>query len=370
MIDDVPRPRPQHLQKEKTRHGKTVWYVRKGDGKRTRIRGEFGTEDFQKQVDAAIAGTPAPQSKARTAVGSLQWLYDRYRETVVWRDLGAATRRQRENIFLHVMESAGSEPFTAITRNHIEAGKDRRRDTPAQARNFLDAMRGLFRWAFAAGHVAVDPTAGVKNPRRRKTEGFKAWTDAHVSVYERRWGPGTRQRVWLHVLLYIGCRRGDAVLLGRQHVKNSIVTFYTEKGRGTERELIEVARRLEPELVATLAQGPTSDLAFICGERGEPLTKESFGNMFKDACVAAGILDRSAHGLRKLAATTWAERGATEHELMALFGWLTPSMAALYTRAARRKMLSLNASARLLGTPAERAIPAPEGEVRESARKA
>jgi len=84
-----------------------------------------------------------------------------------------------------------------------------------------------------------------------------------------------------------------------------------------------------------------------CGDRGHPLTKESFGNDFKAACVAAGILDKSAHGLRKLSATIWAERGATEHELMAMYGWLTPQMAALYTRTAHRKNLALRAHDRL-----------------------
>jgi site-specific recombinase XerD len=87
-----------------------------------------------------------------------------------------------------------------------------------------------------------------------------------------------------------------------------------------------VTRQIEPELAEALAAGPTGDLAFIVGERGLPLTKESFGNMFKDACVKAGIDEpfKAAHGLRKLQATIWAERGATEHELMAMFGWLTP----------------------------------------------
>jgi hypothetical protein len=29
-MDDMPRPRPPHLQRQITRHGKTVWYVRVG----------------------------------------------------------------------------------------------------------------------------------------------------------------------------------------------------------------------------------------------------------------------------------------------------------------------------------------------------
>jgi integrase len=69
--------------------------------------------------------------------------------------------------------------------------------------------------------------------------------------------------------------------------------------------------------------------------------------MFSTACRAAG-LNRSAHGLRKLSATIWAERGATEMELMSMFGWTTPRMASLYTRTASRRHMSLNAQDRLL----------------------
>jgi integrase len=249
------------------------------------------------------------------------------------------------------MAKAGSESFADIRASDIEEGKDRRAETPAQARNFLDAMRGLFRWAVSAPvkHVSSDPTAGVRNPKKEATEGFKAWETEHVARYIARWPLGTRQYVWLRVLLHIGCRRGDAVMLGRQHVRNGVITFITEKGRKKER--IEVTRRIDPELADAIAAGPCGDLAFVCGERGHPLTKESFGNHFKEACVGAGITDRSAHGLRKLSATTWAERGASEHELMALFGWLTPSMAALYTRKAERKKLSLNVHDRLAVLP-------------------
>src|SRR5262245_3162836 len=44
---------------------------------------------------------------------------------------------------------------------------------------------------------------------------------------------------------------------------------------------------LLPALIETIAAGPTSDLAFICGVSGKPMTKESFGNAFSDACRAA-----------------------------------------------------------------------------------
>lgn len=50
-----------------------------------------------------------------------------------------------------------------------------------------------------------------------------------VQRYERHWPIGTKERVWLGVLLYTGLRRGDAVRLGRQHVRDGVATIRTEK---------------------------------------------------------------------------------------------------------------------------------------------
>lgn len=365
----MPRPRPPFLHRFKTRHGNFVWYVRRPGGRRIRIQAEFGTPEFDQAYQAAIAGAERrPIGRQKASGGSLAWLWNRYRETAAWHALAPATRKQRENIMQGVIAKVGDKPIAEFRRADIVASRDARAATPAQARNFLDAMRSVFRWAYGAELVKSDPTDGVKNPRRRKAEGFKPWAMEDVAAYIRKWPKGTRQYVWLHVLLYIGSRRGDAVQHGKQHVRAGVITFITEKGRSRDR--IEVHRRIEPELAEAIATGPCGDLAFICGESGQPLKKESFGNLFKAACVEAGILDKSAHGLRKLSATIWAERGATELELMALFGWLTPSMAALYTRAARRRLLSLNAAARLSGTPAEHSMCPPGGKVGTPERKA
>ncbi len=358
----MPRPRPPHLQRETTRHGKTVWYLRAGKGARIRIRAEFGTDEFKAEYEAAVAGNPKPQ-RGEPSVGSLAWLVARYRETMAWSALSSATRRQRENIFLHVLESAGPEAFAKITAATITAGRDRRRDTPAQARNFLDAMRGLFRWAKEAGLVKSDPTEGVKNPSRKTGDGFIPWTEEDVAKYESRWPIGTRQRVWLDVLLYTGLRRGDAVRLGRQHVRDGVATIRTEKSQ----ERVEVTLPILPVLAATLEAGPTGDLTFICGASGRPLTKESFGNEFKEACKAAG-LPGSAHGVRKIAATRAANSGATVAQLEAIFGWQGGTMASLYTRSADRRRLALEA-AHKLANKKRTSIPAPSHPVRAVKQK-
>src|SRR5262245_41084911 len=225
----MPRPRPPHLHRQVTRHGKTVWYMRVGKGPRVRIRADFGTPEFGTEYQAAITGAGRPQQVKGEAFGSLGWLIARYRETTAWAALAAATRKQRENIFRQVIETAGGQPFTRIDQATMIAGRDRRAHTPNQARHFLDALRGLFRWALSAKLVRHDPTAGVDNPPTKTGDGFIPWSEEHVAAYQRRWPLGTRQRVWLDVLLYSGLRRGDAVRYGRQHISNGIGRIKTEK---------------------------------------------------------------------------------------------------------------------------------------------
>ena len=339
-MEAMPRPRPPHLQRQVTRHGKAVWYVRVGKGPRVRIRSAFGTPEFYSEYQAAIAGFPTRKTPKddRTSPGTLAWLVERYRETTGWTALSMASRRQRENIFEHVLEAAGRHPFAKITTASIMAGRDRRaKTTPAQARKFLDTMRGLFRWAVKAKLIKVDPTAGIANPSAPKSDGYIPWSIEDIAAYEAHWPVGTRQRVWLDVLIYTGLRRGDAVRLGRPHIRKGVCTIKTEKTDTV------VALPILPALMKTLDAGPCGELTFIAGEGGRPLTKESFGNLFRKACREAGLQNRSAHGLRKAAATRAAEAGATVAQLNAIFGWKGAKMATFYTEAADRRRLSIDA---------------------------
>src|SRR5262245_5784530 len=227
----MPRPRPPYLQRHVTQHGRVVWYVRIVRGPRTRIRAPFGTPEFDAEYQAALSGNPRP-AKVGAAAGTLAWLIERYRETTAWTDLSLATRRNRENHFKQAIETAGHQPIRTITQAAIIAGRDRRAATPAQSRNFLDALRGLFRWAKEAKHVTADPTEGVKNPKRKKGSGFPVWTEEDAAAYDKRWPVGTRERIWRDVLFYTGLRRGDAVRLGRQHISDGIATLRTEKSQG------------------------------------------------------------------------------------------------------------------------------------------
>ena len=359
----MPRQRPAHLNREISRHGKAVWYVRVGKGPRIRLRAEYGTPDFKTEYDAAVSGEPLDKP-GKAASGTLEWLWMIYRQSAPWLALSRATRRQRENIMVHVLKTGGTAPLSRIDRKVILAGRDRRASTPAQAKNFISCMRSLFAWAVEADLVRADPTAGIKRLKRTKgAGGFPVWTDDDIAAFERRWSRGTRERVMFDIFLYTGLRRGDAARLGKQHIRDGCIVIDTEKTG------MRVTIPIMPELAATLAAGPVGDLALIATRAGNPFVKEALGGMFKDACRKAGI-GKSAHGLRKAAATNAANRGATVPELEAIFGWAGGQMAALYTKSANRKALSIGAAGKLSRTETETPTPAPLGQVRAGTPKA
>jgi integrase len=336
----MPRPRPPYLSHERNRHGSPVWYVRVG-GKRIRIRETYGTPEFDTAYQSALErARKEPHGPERGAAGSLQWLIDQYRDTAAWQQLSRATRRQRDNIFKQVIAASGNASYARITKADIERGRERRGATPHQARHFVDTMRGLFRWAHKSQHIKHDPTAGVESPTRAKTEGVKPWNEEDVAAYEKRWPVGTRQRVWLDVLLYTGLRRGDATKLGRQHIRRGTATLTTEKtGTVVSLPILMVLQR-------TLDAGPCGDLTFIVGAKGHPFTKESFGNAFAEAARLAGV-KKSCHGLRKIAATRCAENDATLPQMNAIFGWTGSRMALHYIEAANRKKMAADAMGKL-----------------------
>jgi integrase len=329
----MPRKLPPHVVKERSRHGKVRFYFRRGQGKRIRLPSPTDPA-FGAAYAAALASTPVKTGIPKDR-GTLAALIALYRRSPAFMALSKATRKQRDYFLYQIEERAGKAQAKAITRDDIIAGRERRGHTPAQARNFLDAVRGLFRWSVEAGHLARDPSEGIKNPRKsRSSEGFPVWTQADVDAYVARWPRGTREFQWLAVLLHTGLRRGDAVRLTSDMIADGWCTIETEKTG------IPVTFRLHPDIQVSSGH-------LITGERG-PLTKESFGNQFRAACRAAGV-EKSAHGLRKLAATRAAEAGLTVAELEARFGWTGGTMASLYTKSASRRMLAMQAQAKMEG---------------------
>ncbi len=334
----MPKRRPPYLIQRKGWKGQTVWYYWKRPDPQIRIHGEYDSREFWENYEAA-SKKQAPS--VRKPPESFGWLLDRYRETSDWTSLSSATRRQRENIFARINAAIPDLALRDVDKSLIVRTRDDKKDTPSEANNFLDAMRGLFKWAVDADIVRHNPVAGIKNLKRPKTGGFRQWTEEDIAAFRQKWPVGTRERLGLEIFLNTGLRRGDTARLGRQHIRNGRLRIVTEK-TGTQIDI-----PVPQTLLQVIAASKTGDLVFVGNVKtGRPIRKEALGNWFRRAAVAAGI-NGNCHGLRKAAAVRLAEAGATIFELNAVFGWTGTSMASLYVDQANRKRLADSAAEKL-----------------------
>jgi ribosomal protein L34 len=130
-MTDMPRKLPPFLHRETTRHGRSVWYFRRGKGVRVRLPGDFGSVEFWSAYEAAAKG--ARPQRQEHAPGSFAWTLAAYRQSQAWKALSPATQRQRVNIFKHVEAKLGASKIRDWKRGDIVAGRDARSATPAQA---------------------------------------------------------------------------------------------------------------------------------------------------------------------------------------------------------------------------------------------
>lgn len=325
----MPRRRKPFVQRESTRHGKTVWYFRRGTGARARLPGEYESPEWLAAYEAALGGAPAP---APTTSGTFRWLVERYKASAKFAGLAKETQTFRAGILDRVVKTAGDLRLSQITRSMLAEGRDRRAETPFAAINYLKVMNQVFAFAVDAGYLSSNPAKGIERPSPA-TDGHHTWTVAEVRRYQAKWPVGTRERLAMDLLLYTGLRRGDLVQLGRQHVRNGIIRYRATKNG------VEIVLPMLPVLQLTIDAGPTGDLTYLATMRNTPWKKESFGTWFAGACKAAKVPGR-AHGLRKAGATIAAENGASDQQLMAIFGWTNPEQAAVYTRTASRAKMA------------------------------
>lgn len=338
---DMPRPRPLYVQRHVTRHGKTLWYFRRGKGPRFPLGEAYGSVEFKAAYEAALAGERLPPPP-KAAQATLRWLVDRYCESAAFLALAPSTQRVRKNILLAACRTGGHLKIVEVTKTIIAAGRDRRGTTPFAAINFMKVMNYLFAWAVDAGHATTNPCDGVKRPKGR-TRGHKPWSFDDLARYCDRHPIGTKAHLAVALLLFTGMRRGDVINLGRQHVRNGVIEYQANKN---DAPLFIV---IPGPLALSIEMAPTGDMIFLTSDWKQPFASAaSFGNWFRDRCIEAGVSVR-AHGLRKLAATIIADNEGSELQLQAFFGWKSDRQSAIYTKNANARKLAQSAALKLIG---------------------
>lgn len=340
-MQSMPRPRKPYTQRERTRHGKTVWYFRKGDGPRVRLRGDYEGPEWLRDYEDALASNRHAEPKIRASRGTLGWLIDRYMDSLAFSGLATGTQKARRSILTRIKTASGHNSIVSVTRGVIAKGRDARKDTPAAAANFVKTMKAVFAWAVEAELMPSNPIADLKNPAP-KTDGHHTWTIEEVLRFWEAHPLGTRPRLAMDIMLFTGMRLSDAILFGPQHVRDGWGQYRSVKTK------TEVVFPILQALQTSMDACQTGDLIFLLTGHGAPFrSAASFNNWFRKQCQLAKVPGR-AHGLRKAGATFAAENGASDQQLMAMFGWTDARQAALYTRKASRATLAGEA-ARMLG---------------------
>jgi integrase len=354
----------RYLYEDVSAWGQVRLYAWRGKGHRkVRIRSAPGTAEFMREYEQALAlsqlppAAPTNDPRKLPVPGTWRHLCVSYMQTPEFKALDPRTQRVRRTILEHTFDEKiapdssrvyADVPVSEMTPDAVFVLRDRKAHVPEGANNRLKAIKRVFRWALErrVPGVRYNPAADVAY-LKRVTRGFRPWTPEDVQKFEQCHAIGSQARLALALYLFTGVRKSDVVRLGKQHVtREGWLKFTTHKGRNRHPVVVELP--IIAPLRMVLDQSPTGSMTYLVTQAGCPFTANGFGNKFRQWCNKAGLPGLSAHGLRKLAASTAAERGASVNELMALFGWLSEKQAVHYTRAADRKKLS-SAASKLLG---------------------
>lgn len=353
MTEERVKLRMPYLVEDMDRHGNVRLYVRR-HGRKTRIRSRVGTPEFLSEYAAAIEGLEKPVVVAPTVSRtSLRWLVEHYYRSAEFGQLSPSTRKVRRGMLDALCEKHGTKRFSMLEPRHVRMMRDKWAATgPEAANGRLKALRQVFAWAVEANQAERNPARDVPYVRNA-TEGFHTWTIDEVRQYTDRHPLGTKARLALDLLLFTGVRRSDVVKLGPQmETASGWLHLIETKGRNLKIKELDIP--ILPELRASLDATPSGRGAYLVTEFGKPFTANGFGNWLKKRCREAGLDHCTAHGLRKAGATIAADNGATEHQLMAIYGWDSPKQAARYTRKANRKRLAGDAMHLLVPNETER----------------
>ncbi len=343
--------RLDYVTRDKDRHGNVRYYFRRPGKKKIRLRGQPGSDEFMAAYAAALAGEKAePEPKNK----SLDWLCDRYFRSATFLALEDYTKRRKRTVLNEICDITfgegkaarrlGALPFEGMSKANVRKLRDMRADAPEAANFRLKQISALFSWAVKEEHVKVNPAEGVERIANA-SEGFYTWTEQDVLAFERHHPIGTKPRLAMALLLWLGVRRSDVILLGPSHESDGLISFVQFKGRKKSQRIITLP--ILPTLQNVLENTPLGKETYLETAYGKPFTAPGFGNWFRTQCDAAGLTKCSAHGLRKIGAVRAAENGASEHELMALFGWEHAEMARIYTRKAAQKRMAVSAAAKM-----------------------
>jgi len=339
------------------RHGKLRYRYRRAGRRAVYLHGVPGSLEFAAEYEAAVGGHMAkPIGASRTQPGTINALAVAIYGSAEWSQLSRSTQATYRGIIERMRTDHGDRAVRALQTEHILKMRDRKAASPAAANNLVKVLRWMLGFAVARQWRPDNPAIGIK-PLKIVSDGFPAWSEAEIAKFEAYWPLGSRERLAIDLLLYTAQRSGDVRKMGLQHVHGGAILVRQEKTKA----FLELP--IHPRLQASLDTVPSGQMLFLVTQSGVGFTAGGFGNWFRGACRQAGVEDRSAHGLRKSAATRLADAGCTEAQIKAVTGHQTGKEVERYTKPRDQRRLAEAAFALIGGTQREQPLANPIGEL-------
>jgi site-specific recombinase XerD len=337
---------PKYTHRFIDRTGKPRFYLRVPGRKQIPLPGLPWSPEFMAARERAMKEDwVAPElGVSRTISGTVNAALVSYYQSSAFNDgLAETSRKMRRNILERFREEHGDKRIALLHKKALQTILNRK--SPAAAANWKKALRGFVDYCLSLEMLPIDPLAGIKLVAI-KSHGHHPWTPEECEQFESFHKIGTRARLAYELLLQAGQARSDVVRMGRQHIRGGMMSMRRQK---TD---VPFNVKIMPRLQEAVDAMPTSEhLTFLVTGQGRQFTAAGFGNWFREVCNEAGLPRQcTSHGLRKAAATYLAEKGATDHQLMAWFGWTSISQAQLYTKSANRKLMAESAGRLITGT--------------------
>jgi integrase len=330
---------PKYVQHWVDSDGRAHCYFRRRGFPRVRLPGPPWSPSFMAAYESALTGPRTAIGAGRIKPGSVAAVVAEYFDSQqFFASKSAGTQRMRRGILERFRAAYGDRPFALLPPEWIEAVLDAK--PPHAARSWLVTLRSLCQFAVKRGWLRADPTANIKQ-RQIKGDGFHTWSEDEITQFETHHAIGTKPRLALALLLYTAQRRSDVVKMGRQHIRDGVLTVKQQK-TGVPLEI-----PVHPHLQAVLDATPSEHLTFLITATGKPYGGNALSEQFRNWCDAAGLPQRcKPHGLRKAACRRLAEAGCSANEIMAISGHATMKKLVRYTKAADQARLARNALAK------------------------
>src|SRR5215467_2629605 len=177
--------------------------------------------------EAAMGRPRTPVGAGRIKPGSVAAVVAEYFDSqTFFTSKSAGTQRMRRGILERFRAAYGDRPFALLPAEWIEALLDAK--PPHAARSWLVTLRSLCQFAVKRRYLRTDPIVNIKQ-RAIKGDGFHTLTEDEIAKFEAHHPVGSKPRLAFALLLYTGQRRSDVVRMGRQHIRDGVLTVKQQK---------------------------------------------------------------------------------------------------------------------------------------------